>query len=88
MISPGPWKYRKPTRNILPVIFDATGDLVATMKRVHNEEDFVVMAAAPELLDACRTLLAIVVTQNGNIHHEINELVASVRATLAKAGAA
>lgn len=42
-------------------------------------------AAAPELLESVRNLAQIVYTQNGNLHDDINTLLAQAKAAIAKA---
>lgn len=80
VVSPTPWKhgYKYVSDDM---VFDSLGSIVA---EVMNEDDARLCAAAPELYEACRKLVA----WDGMRDASIEDIIAEARMACAKAGGA
>ena len=61
MHTPGPWKYEEPGWDGLLHLKGANGKVVATfLSEPAKPSDTALLAAAPELLEACKSLLTVI----------------------------
>jgi hypothetical protein len=70
------------------LIIESFADLAGTWNAVPQEQQDAnahLIAAAPDLLASCVTLLGIVRLQNGNLHDDVNEIQRKAEAAIAKA---
>lgn len=91
--TPGPWHVNKGPRNALPHIRSATGLYVMdaaprgsnAMSTTRQMADAVLIAAAPELLEALRNSLSLLEIHCGNSDDIANVVMDKARAAIAKA---
>lgn len=84
--TPGPWVYLQDDPFWGEIRSAETFDLIAQQPEADDREaDFILMAAAPDLLAACETLLEEVVTEDNARRAPSWQVIEQARAAVARA---